>query len=184
MDSNFDLDELTRLCESRYALVLQAARRYAPGSNSDRDIVQEVFLTIVQGAVEGKWDLTGDVNPLFYGIAKNVALHWWREERKKRPEALQLIDSFFSSETTDRKSLETLPGRDDPEAERLAGLESCMRKLSSRNHELLEQHYRHGVSMEKLAEKNGIRSDNMRQIFSRLRANLRECIEKYVRNEQ
>lgn len=184
MRSNFDLDELARLCESRYALVLQAARKYAPGSNLDRDIVQETFLTIVQGAIEGKWDLTQDVNPLFYGIAKNIALHCWREERKTRSEGLQIIDSFFLSEAIDLESLEAPQGQEDLTTARLAGLESCLKKLSSRNRKLLEQHYRHGISMEKLAVKNGIRSDNMRQIFSRLRAKLCECIERYLKTER
>ncbi len=176
--SKTQIDRLALLFESRFGLVLETARRYAPKSELARDIAQQSFIVFAQGAAKNDWDLDRDVNPLLYGIVKNVAMQHWERERKHSPEAL--ADLYERLGRPVRENEAASVGED----ERIAALRVCMEKLSPRNRTLLRQHYAEGIKTDELADRNHVKGGAIRQLFCRLRAKLRECIEQAVSSDK
>lgn len=175
MSSDIDPEQLTRLFESRYDLVLGTARRYAPDWDLTHDIVQQTFLILIQGVLDGKWKLDENVNLLLYGITKKVALKLWSQEQKNTPYALRIIHERFLA---DRQEPVDKDGSDD---ERLSALKTCLEKLPIRSRSFLEQYYRDGIRIGDIGKQNDIPAGTIRQMFTRLRTKLRECIDRVVK---
>lgn len=179
-NSELDLESLGRILESRYALVLEAAARYAPGRNLVFDVVQQTFLVFVRGLAEGKWTLESNIDPLLYGIARNTALHMGRIERKNTPEALRMISSRLARALNDAGELNRPEEGHEKSEARLRALKECMDKLPEQKRAFFEMHYRRGMTLEKIAKQHGIQPNTLRRMFSRLRVKLRECVERHV----
>lgn len=180
-----DLDRIGELFTSRYALVLEISQRYAPHPDLAYDIAQQSFVVFVKGVVEKSWDINSDVGPLLRQIVKNIAMTTWQNERKHSSEALKMIaERFFrqpSEEYLQDEVAATNP--DNLEARRLAALKICMQKLTSRSINLLNRHYIDGTTLEELGCENEMNGNAMRQLFSRLRLKLRDCIERTVKKK-
>lgn len=176
------MEESARIFESRYALILEVGRRYAPDGSLAHDIVQQTFLVFMQGVERQKWTprLMNDsqINLLLYGIAKRVALNLWNKESKYTIEALLPIAERFQ-----RRFSEKEDGPDEQAEAYLTALKECLKKLPEERRRQLEEHYRENISIEEIARKNSLRSDSLRQVFCRLRSTLKRCIEKIVREE-
>lgn len=176
------IDQAARLFESRYDLILETAYRYAPDAGLAHDIAQQSYLSFIHGVQEKNWDLERDVAPLLRAIVKNVAMNVWKQRKKHAPEALRRVHERllrFFEETTDLGSVEDKVGID-----RLEALKSCMEKLTLRSRQFLEQHYHQGTTMEEIGLQNNVPPNTIRQMFCRLRAKLRDCIEQTLhRNE-
>lgn len=171
-----DYEQLARVFESHYGLILEAARRYAPDCDLMRDIVQQTYLVYIQGIASKKWTAEYKIDSLLYGIAKRVALNLWKEEQKNSPENLQMIGERF------RRSFEESSESPDPTSdEKLAALNDCLKKIPEANRKHLERYYREGVSIEELARENDMLPNTLRQLFCRLRSKLKQCIERTVR---
>lgn len=179
-----DLDHLARIVESRYALISEAVRRYAPGSSLFYDVAQQVFLLFVEGVRQKNWDPDQNPDGLLYAIARNVSQNMWTKEQKNSPEALQKIGELFL------RARNRLEGSDDTHREnefyqeRLTALRACMNKLNPKSLEFLDLHYCQGIKLDEIGRKYDIKSVTIRQIFSRLRAKLRDCIERSTRNSE
>lgn len=162
--------ELAELFQSRYDLVVRVAQRFAPNAELARDIAQLVFMEFARQASRKNWDLDRDINPLLFGITKNVARRVWRQEKKHLPEALQIVAQRY------------LKGEDaEPDRyleERIDELNRCIERLSTRGKRFIESHYFGGASMEEIARENSLKSDAVRQMFCRWRAMLRDCMLK------
>lgn len=178
MNKPFDINQLEKLCESRYGLVLEAACRFAPKADLTRDIVQQTFSVFVHGVRENRWDLQQDINPLLYGIAKKVAMEYWRMERKHSPEALTRLAELLGRQSESSPSEENVSA--EREMEKIVALQTCMEKLTPRNRDLLNRHYYDGIKTEELALQNNVKGSAIRQLFCRVRAKLRKCIEQTV----
>lgn len=176
-----DLDQLAALFESRFGFVLKTARRYAPKSGLDRDIAQQAFIVFVRGVAKNNWDLDRNIDPLLYGIVKNVALQHWDRERKHSPDALIRLYELLGRLPDEAGAP---PEAADFEEKKRDALKSCMEKLTTRNRLLLEQHYREGIKTDELAARNNVKGGALRQLFCRLRAKLRDCIEQTLSSDE
>lgn len=184
MNRNDDLDRLARIFESRYALISEAVRRYAPGSSLFYDVAQQVFLLFVEGVRQKGWDPDQNPDGLLYAIAKNVSQSMWTKEQKNSSKALQRIGEHFF------RARNRLEGNDDSLREnefyqqRLTALRGCMNKLNPKSLEFMDLHYCQGIKLDEIGRKYEIKSATIRQIFSRLRAKLRDCIEQSIRSSE
>lgn len=180
MSIDRETEQLAQFFESRYALVLKVASRYAPRSKLTHDIVQQTFMLFVQGVREKKWNLEQEnINALLFGIAKNVAMKIWAKEQKNSPEALKRIGEYLLQNVSDFDPTEW----NESTERRLLALKPCMEKLTSQSRSFLDQHYREGTAIEELGKQNNIQPKTLRKMFSRLRAKLRECIEQSLKNQ-
>lgn len=182
MNRDNDKEQLAALFGSRYALVLEAARRYAPGASLTYDVAQQTFIVFMEGFEKKKWEWDSDrqLDSLLFGIAKNVARQLWAQEQKKASEPERLVGERF------RDYLNAKYREDDPADElamnRQRILKYCMQKLTSRNRDLLKKHYEDGLTLEEIASRNRVNATAIRQVFCRLRAKLRDCIQTNLEN--
>lgn len=65
-----DRENLTRLFQSHYGLVVGAACRYAPAPDCIDDIVQKVYVEFVSKSLEGKLEVEKNAGALLFQIAK------------------------------------------------------------------------------------------------------------------
>lgn len=179
-------ERATRLFQSHYGLVYGAARRFAPLSHCIDDIVQDTYITFVQGVMEDRWDLRAgrDVGPLLYQIAKRKAQKVWKEQKKRNHASLnaiaeQMIAVFDESEAGEE--LESLQRREME----LAALHHCLGKLSPRHRALIELHYYEDVPVKEIAARHTRSGAAIYQLFARIRVRLRECIRNALKeNDQ
>lgn len=174
MSSQNSLDSLSRLFQARYGLVIGVARRYAPTQDQVDDIVQQVYCEFVEGALKEKWDLTKDVAPLLYRIAKTKGLLLWRQRRQRKNSSLDLISEelLAYSGLTEQDEWDEYQRNED----RILALKHCLEMLSPKSRAFVEQHYFEGVSMKKIAEEQSSGDSAVRHFFCRIRSKLKECI--------
>lgn len=175
MISKERIESLTRLFQNHYGFVMNVAERYAPVSDLADDIVQQVYLDFIAGAVEKNWDLDRDLRPLFYQIARRKALMHWRERTRHRR---LLVDEVAGSLATglDERNKENY----EMLLERTQALKGCLEKLSPQTRAIIEQHYFEGVSMKDIGESRQMKTAAIHQFFSRVRSKLRACIERIL----
>ncbi len=176
MSHTGDVDEIARQFQERYGLMLAVARRYAPTPDSVYDIVQQVFIEFVRCSVQGKLDSERDVTPLLHQITKIQAIKYAAEWKRHSPQTLQTIAQELAG------NAETV----EPEyaLEELTLLRRCLEKLPPQSRELIERHYKQGVSLEEIARQSERKAVSLRSIFCRIRQKLRECIERNKRSEE
>lgn len=175
------MENLGRLFESRYDLVLKAARRYAPDTSLTYDIAQQTFLVFVDGVREKGWTSDGNLDALLYSIARRVAQTLWKQEQKNRSSALEVVAGHFLK--IQRETPESAERETGDATEKLIALKVCMDKLTARSRSFLELYYRSEITLEEIGKQNRINPGTIRQLFSRLRATLRDCIEKTLKQE-
>lgn len=174
-----DRENLTRLFQSHYGLVVGAASRYAPSPDCIDDVVQQVYVEFVSKSLEGKLEVKKDAGALLYQIAKHEAFDLWAERRKQETTPIDLV-------------VERLAGKDEKQSDddwrqtesMLRGLKHCMEKLSVKHRSLIEQHYFEGVPMNEIARQHGQNENNVYRFFYRVRIQLRKCIEKLVTEQE
>lgn len=152
--------------------MLRIAGFYAPTPDAVFDIVQQVFVELLQNIQHSRWDLDRDLDPLLARITRNIAIDYWKKYKRDRSEILQRIDKKLMEESlsSSRKDIRT------------PALMDCMKKLSLKNRFLLEDYYLNEVSVEELAAREKRSEASVYQLLYRLRVKLRECITK-ISNE-
>lgn len=176
MTSEAKIEKLVRLFTERYGSVLAVARRYAPAPDLAYDVVQQSFIDFVRGAEPLNWDVEAEVTPLLQKIAKNRAMLLWRERRKGNSDALNV---FW------QRMIDLQAGDDDDKDRRnqeIQAMYGCIEQLPTMRRDWIRLHYMEKVSMEEIAKSEQIKPSTLRQIFSRLRVKLRECIERTLAN--
>lgn len=171
------VDRLTSLFQRHYGLVSAAARRYAPSSDYVDDIVQQVYIEFIRGAIEEKWDIRQDMAPLLYQIAKRRAQNTFRKHRREsnRPfdelaERLLAKDDEEEQENLEQTNLH------------LDSLRCCIEKLPPKSRAILEQHYFTGIPMKDIAVQLQQSETSIYRFFFRIRSKLRDCILRLSKN--
>lgn len=176
MASEKQIDQLTRLYQAGFGLVVAAADKYAPSPEDVDDITQQVYLDFLRGALDGKWKLDQDVGPLLYEMAKRRAHNLRREEKRKSSDFIRMIAERLD---VDGEGYEDeAPGTLEHDMMMLRVLDECVQTLSPKSRAVLERHYYEGVSMKEIAGELKKRESAVYQFFFRLRAKLRECAER------
>lgn len=139
-----------------------------PGSPDVRDILQEVNIVL--------WEKAGDfeLGTNFGAWACTVAYYKILEHRKKlRKEHVPAFSEELGELLSDEAMVRD-PGDLD---EKRSALILCLKKLSSKNRELLRTRYESPKGgMDRLAEETGRTRESLRVTLSRLRSVLRRCI--------
>lgn len=176
---HFNLEKASRQFEARYPLILEAARRYAPGSDLAYDVAQQTFVIFIEGVKNKGWNTDKNLNSLLYTIAKNVAKKMWEKELKHSATAMRTIGERLIRAQERLNPFDFgITEKNDVGQERLDALKQCMAKLDAKSLEYLEFHYCQRITLEKIAERKSINAFTVRKFFSRLRLRLRDCIEK------
>lgn len=171
MNDVVDIEKLATLFQSKYGVMVAAARRYAPTPDQVLDVIQQVFIDFVRNAERRDWDLERDLSPLLYRMVRDRALELRRKQQSKSSETLLEIGRRFA---------ESCRRSDDEESDELEALRHCLERLPPRSREYVRRHYDEGVSIEQLASEESVKANTLRQTFCRIRSTLRKCIENTV----
>jgi RNA polymerase sigma-70 factor, ECF subfamily len=148
-------------------------RRYlfVLGAGVDRldDLVQEVFLV----ALKKPFDDSGPswAAAWLRGVARNVLLRDRRTAASRRE--VELVHEVWEQQCAD--------GSGDA---RIALLQRCIEGLPERSRALLQQTYAEGIGRDELAGRFGMRRDGIKTALRRLRAALRNCVERRREGER
>ena len=147
-------------------------RRYlfVLGAGADRidDLVQEVVVVALQKDVQDRGE--GPVGAFLRRIAKNLVLRDRRSAAARRE--VELADEVWRAECRDDAG--------DGEV-RLAALRACVAALPERSRNLLARCYGDGAGRSELGVEFGLLADGVKTALRRLRAALRECVDRRLR---
>jgi RNA polymerase sigma factor (sigma-70 family) len=105
------------------------------------------------------------------GVARNLILHHWRDQRQRRaiPSGL-LIDAvdLAYSEMDSHADFYQL---------RSAALAECLKRVPARQRQLLALRYTENLTSQEIGQRSRRTAEAVRQEIARLRSQLRECIE-------
>lgn len=137
-------------------------------------IAQDALVIALQ---RGLPDASSDPDQTAAGaFLRQTARHLWlREQRDLRRRAERHADA---AEVAWQRDL----GHDDG-AGWLAALDHCLQGLPPRSRQVLERTYRDGLGRSAVAAELGIGEHGVRTLLQRLRAALRECIERRRRHD-
>lgn len=163
--------EVADTFQSNYGLVVSVAIRFAPTPELVYDVVHQAFVEFMESAMRGHWVPSRDPAPLLYRITKNTAANLWRRERQYSTEVTRMISE---------KLMQSPDERTDETSEATCGavkaLKGCMGELNAKSREMIEQHYLHDISLERIAERLSVPSNSLRKTLFRIRIKLRDCI--------
>lgn len=134
------------------------------GQQAEAIALDALVLAIQRGVHEGEDDAAG---PFLRQTAKFL---WLREQRSDRRRAERHAEA---AERLWQRELAT-----DDGAGWLEALDRCLEALPLRSRLALERTYRDGLGRRELGAELGIGEHGVRTLLQRLRAGLRECIER------
>ena len=158
-------------------LVKAVALKTAPWPDLVDDIVQQVFLEFMRK--ETHWDLVADLRPLLASRTRKVALRHWRQLTQKQPETMRRLTEHIRMLSESRLDVETVESRVD----KVRQLRQCMERLPERARHLIEAYYFYDNSPEVIGVQNEMKPDTVRRNLSRIRMNLRDCVESVQSSE-
>ncbi len=136
------------------------------------DLVQDCFLVAWKNL--GKYDRTLPFGPWLRGIAKNLALSYYRKVRRDKhafpgEEIIDHLSLLYSS-------LDKAPG-DDFDAQ-IKSLECCLEKLPEHQRKIIDLHYEEELDTRQIAEFLGRTREGVKKILQRGRSWLADCIQQ------
>ena len=150
---------------------------YCYGLLQDRaaadDLFQEVYVKMAAATTRG--EKIEDLERWCRGVARNLALHYWREKRTTQcvlgEVHAQLLDRGFEEQ---RENLDAWEGRK-------SALENCLKTLPKESRRMMERKYVEGVSIKDLAALLRRTPEATMQVLYRVRRSLLECVEQRLR---
>ena len=143
------------------------------GDRAARDeVLQEVALAILESF--DRYDDARPFLPWALGIARNEVANARR--RGRRFPALL-------TEAAEGALADAVAAVSDDERVRLAHLSDCIARLEGRPREICDLRYRTGLSPARIADALGMQPNTVSKALERVRAELRECIERRIAAE-
>lgn len=141
---------------------------YVLGALPDRrdDLIQEVFLLVLRR--KPKHDNPRAFGAFLRGCAKNLLMRERRSAGARRE--VELADEVWREAT-------------EQSDQRLDALRTCVDTLPLRSRQLLESTYAEGLGRIDAGRRVGLGSDGVKTTLRRLRASLRDCVERRLRGE-
>ena len=140
------------------------------------DIVQDTFLSAFEHI--DRFELDKDFGKWLRGICRNRMLRYFREQRK-RQRGFTVIAELLEA----RLLREDITRRDDS-LERIEALRTCLDKLKSADRQLITDRYYEEMSVKDMAAQLGKNAAAVSVKLMRIRAALRKCYEKKMRDTQ
>jgi RNA polymerase sigma-70 factor (ECF subfamily) len=173
-DEVISLEEFTKLMRKHQAGVRAYISSLGTPSDLVDDIAQESFL--IAWNKRDAYDFQRDFGTWVRGIARNVLLRKRVADERSR----RLITAHVTDLLAARSDGEGI-GDPDRTQQLVEALDECMEQLPERSSTLLKERYEKDRKSPELAARLGTTADAIRQTFVRIRRQLRECIEKKIR---
>jgi len=145
-------------------------RAYIAGMGVPLDVVDDLAQDVYLEYYRGRERRPADVEPIRWlkGIAKNLCLNYFRRSKRSaaQHEAMAALLERVSS---------TMESLHEP-----ARLDGCLDRLPGRSREMIDARYRDGKSSEAIGRSLGMTPEAVRIGLLRIRAALRECLERRV----
>ena len=134
------------------------------------DLAQEAFIVAFRGW--DSFDQSRDFGKWVRGIAANLVRNEIRKHaRRQRILHTELADLLV------RRQQAALEDAAEPLALRLEIIRACLAKLSPAHRQIVQGRYRDGLSAPELADRLGKSAAGIRQTLTRVRRQLRVCVE-------
>jgi RNA polymerase sigma-70 factor (ECF subfamily) len=134
------------------------------------DILQEVWIRLAEAAERD--EAIADPAKWCRGVAKNLILHYWRDQRTAKVIAdSELLDLV----------VQALNEHSQPADDRRQALMECIDALPEKSRRLLRMKYEQGLSFAGMAERLQRSLDSLKMTLCRVRQALLECAEKKLR---
>ena len=172
---NSDSEEFVRLLTEAQGPVYGYLLTLIPDRSRARDLLQETNITLWKKAA------TFEEGTNFNAWACKIAyFHVLSFRRKMAREKLVFDDDIldYLAERNDDRLIQ------DFTKERNAALKACMQKLSDKQRKLVEERYKPGASVQRIAADQGRTVGAISQTLYRIRHNLMQCIEKTLASMQ
>ena len=166
---NSDSEEFVRLLTEAQGPVYGYLLTLIPDRSRARDLLQETNITLWKKAA------TFEEGTNFNAWACKIAyFHVLSFRRKMAREKLVFDDDIldYLAERNDDRLIQ------DFTKDRNAALKACMQKLSDKQRKLVEERYKPGASVQRIAADQGRTVGAISQTLYRIRHNLMQCIEK------
>lgn len=137
----------------------------------DFDVAEELFQeTVIQILKsEDNFDPSRNFVPWACGVAKNVVRQHWRKQQQTPKNG---VDDMIAE-----LAMVSAEGGDDLWRSERKALRSCFRRLPERMQKLMLLRYGHNIKGNQLAKSAEVRLGSIRTTLSRLRSQLRQCIQ-------
>lgn len=172
---NSDSEEFVRLLTEAQGPVYGYLLTLIPDRSRARDLLQETNITLWKKAA------TFEEGTNFNAWACKIAyFHVLSFRRKMAREKLVFDDDIldYLAERNDDRLIQ------DFTKDRNAALKACMQKLSDKQRKLVEERYKPGASVQRIAADQGRTVGAISQTLYRIRHNLMQCIEKTLASIQ
>lgn len=165
-------EEFVRELTSLQTSMLAYIRSLAPGSSGARDLLQEVNITLWK-----KRD-TYELGTNFKAWAFQTIRYHILNHRRKLVSQGWLV---FDEDLIERVGSEFEMDADEME-ERHVALRHCMQRLRPQDRELLHHRYATSKSLQEYADKIGKSAGTLKAVLFNLRAGLKRCIERRLKD--
>lgn len=170
------MDPVARQAFAQWTLAQPAVSAFVHAMVPDRaerdDVLQEVAVAVLESF--GSYDRSRPFVPWAIGIARHVAADSLRRRRRMPP---LLGDA----------ALDALAGAvadvAETERARLSHLAECIQGLDGRAREICDLRYRQDLAPSAIASMLGIQPNTAAKALQRVREQLRDCIERRMREE-
>lgn len=172
---NSDSEEFVRLLTEAQGPVYGYLLTLIPDRSRARDLLQETNITLWKKAA------TFEEGTNFNAWACKIAyFHVLSFRRKMAREKLVFDDDIldYLAERNDDRLIQ------DFTKDRNTALKACMQKLSDKQRKLVEERYKPGASVQRIAADQGRTVGAISQTLYRIRHNLMQCIEKTLASMQ
>lgn len=162
------MEPIHQIAARENGYVRALALKLAPAPGLAEDIAQQVFVEFL--AKQEQWDLTRDVRPLLATMTRHVAKRAWRERSRQLEPHMQQLADHIRQLAEDRDF--TWYTDDDKQA-----LKECLKTLPEKSSHLVRAYYYLEITTAELAAQLNMTAVAVRQALSRLRRQLRTCME-------
>lgn len=138
------------------------------------EMVHSTYVTAFQQLA--LYELRGTFLPWLKGIAKNSLRHELRERQRWLQVEPDVIEQLLIDDS--QAQLEVDEHTNEQRSLALQHLNGCLRELSPGSQTLLDRYYREGLSLNQLAQRFKKKRAAIAMTLSRLRGQLRICLER------
>jgi len=172
-----EADRTERLLRQFYAqqgklrgYVFSATRNY----HATEEILQSTAIVVAQKS--SKFDFNKEPVPWFIGIAKNHIQKWYRNQGQAtiRNVSLELLEQCLP----DYEAFKS-----DKVSARHEALTSCIRKLSTKQKQVIQLRYLEGLGCQDIADELNRPIQGIYSLLKRLKLELRKCVETRLKQE-
>lgn len=164
--------EFVRLLRRHDQRLAAYVHSLVPSWSDADDVIQETSIRLWEQF--DQYDRSADFGAWACAIAKYMVLDARKQSRR--------ANLFFGDDVLDLMA-DTIERVDADVRERHEALEGCVEKLSDESRELLAAYYAPNMEPAEVAARFGRTTGSLYTAVSRIRGQLRKCVERYLRQE-